>query len=471
MKFSSSPTPGPQAITQPTGSVFKKQDSLAWLTATQYLDLLQKREITVLDYAQACADFIDILEPKLSAWAWFDRDRFEALAAKVDKTIEGYRSSGGQFLPGKLTGLPVGVKDIFNTEDMPTSYGSSIFSGYTPGNDARVVTSLLSESAIMAGKTVTAEFAVHTPNGTLNPHDLSRSSGTSSSGSAVAVATAMMPVALASQTAGSIIRPASYCGVFGFKPSYGTIPRTAMLKTTDTMDSVGFMTRSVSDLSLLFDVLRVRGPNYPVVDASLADTARRKPVNRPWRVGILDGPKSRFVSKAVNRQFDLVARKLETAGCELQHLRLPVLFDRAHDTHETIYRRSLSYYFWREWENGKHEFSPRLSEMIDGGTRISFNEYESALKNQATIAKKYDEIMRDFDVVLSPSTADEAPVGLDTPDIPDHCLIFTMCYAPTISVPILNGTSGLPVGIQVAAKRFNDYDLLDFAEFLCCATA
>jgi Asp-tRNA(Asn)/Glu-tRNA(Gln) amidotransferase A subunit family amidase len=109
--------------------------------------------------------------------------------------------------------------------------------------------------------------------------------------------------------------------------------------------------------------------------------------------------------------------------------------------------------------------------MIDGGTRISFSEYESALKNQAVIAKKYDEIMGNFDIVLSPSTADEAPVGLDTPDIPDHCLIFTMCYAPTISVPLLYGTSGLPVGIQVAAKRFNDYDLLDFADFLCHAVA
>lgn len=223
------------AVVEPVG-LAGQGNSLARLTATEFLALLRTGEISAADYAHACADVIDEMEPKVAAWAWYDRTRFESLAARVDEDIAQRRAAGEKELPGRLAGLPVGVKDIYNTEDMPTSHGSGLFAGYTPGNDARAVTSLRREAAIMAGKTVTAEFAVHTPNGTRNPHDLTRSSGTSSSGSAVAVATSMVPVALASQTAGSIIRPASYCGVFGFKPSYGTIPRTAMLKTTDTLD-------------------------------------------------------------------------------------------------------------------------------------------------------------------------------------------------------------------------------------------
>lgn len=454
------------AVVEPVG-LAGQGNSLARLTATEFLALLRTGEIAAADYAQACADVIDAMEPQVAAWAWYDRARFESLAARVDEDLAQRRAAGDQELSGRLAGLPVGVKDIYNTEDMPTSHGSGLFAGYTPGNDARAVTNLRREAAIMVGKTVTAEFAVHTPNGTRNPHDLARSSGTSSSGSAVAVATAMVPVALASQTAGSIIRPASYCGVFGFKPSYGTIPRTAMLKTTDTLDTVGFMARSVPDLSLLFDIMRVRGLNYPIVDAAMADSCRRKPDARTWRVGVLDGPKSNLVAPAVCQDFAAAQSRLEAAGCELRPLRLPALFDGAHEVHETLYRRSLCYYFRMEWESGKHEFSPGLAAMIAGGTQVSMAQYEAALRDQAAIAKTYDELLTDVDVVICPSTADEAPVGLDSPDIPDHGLIFTMCYAPSLSVPLLRGSTGLPVGLQVAARRFHDYDLLDFAGFLC----
>jgi Asp-tRNA(Asn)/Glu-tRNA(Gln) amidotransferase A subunit family amidase len=455
-------------VVEPVG-LAQQNNSLARLTAKEFLVLLLKGDIQAIDYAKSCADIIDAMEPKLNAWAWYDRERFEAIAKLVDQGLTTSYSADKNELPSHLAGVPVGVKDIFNTEDMPTSHGSHLFSNYTPGNDARVVATMRRNGAIMAGKTVTAEFAVHTPNGTRNPHDLSRSSGTSSSGSAVAVATAMVPVALASQTAGSIIRPASYCGIFGFKPSYGTIPRTAMLKTTDTLDTVGFMTRSVSDLSLMFDVLRVRGPNYPIVDRALSDSSRLGKGARRWRVGVLEGPKSDLIAPAVRSSFEKVLNHLTSFGCELTTLRLTKLFDSAHDTHETIYRRSLCYYFRMEWESSKHDFSPRLAEMISGGKEISTAQYLAALSNQVAISKSYEELLENVDVVICPSTADEAPVGLDSEDIPDHCLIFTMCYAPSISIPMLHGSSGLPVGLQVASRRFNDYDLLEFSEFLCCS--
>jgi Asp-tRNA(Asn)/Glu-tRNA(Gln) amidotransferase A subunit family amidase len=372
----------------------------------------------------------------------------------------------GASLPGQMTGVPVGVKDIFNTYDMPTTHGSPIFGSYTPGNDARVVTSLRREGSLIAGKTETAEFAVHTPGQTRNPWETGRSVGTSSGGSAAAVATGMVPVALGSQTAGSIIRPASYCGVYGFKPSYGLLPRTAMLKTTDTLDSVGFMARSVPDLVLLFEVMRVRGLNYPVVNAALSETERQPVTGRPWRVGLLTGPKSECESATAKAGIRRVAQKLARAGCEVEEYTLPAEFGIAHDTHEAIYRRSLAYYFRMEWEQAREKFSPQLAEMIEAGLMIGPEAYVAALQRQIELVRLFDREMKRFDVVLCPSTADEAPVGLATPDLPDHCLIFTMCYAPSMSVPILAGTTGLPLGAQIASRRFNDYILMQFAAYL-----
>jgi len=453
-------------IFQPVGGA-GTGNSLARLTATEFLDLLRGGEVSALEYARACADVIDALESKVNAWAWYDRGRFESLAGEADQTQAAYRRDGGTGLAAGCLGLPVGVKDTFNTDDMPTSHGSSLFAGYTPGNDARPVTNMRRAGAIMAGKTVTAEFAVHTPNGTRNPYDLERSSGTSSSGSAVAVATGMVPVALGSQTAGSIVRPASYCGVVGFKPSYGTVPRTAMLKTTDTLDSVGWLTRSVADAALLFDTMRVKGLNYPIADAALNDPTRLKQPGRPWRLGVLHGPKSGLAAAAVQKSYEGVLAGLARSGCDLIPIHLPDEFHMAHDVHETIYRRSLAYYFRMEWESGQHEFSPGLAKMIDGGMSISFEQYQEALQRQTELARIYDGLFGNVDVVLCPSTADEAPVGLESADIPDHCLIFTMCHAPSLSLPLLRGTTGLPVGLQIASRRFSDFILLDFARFAC----
>lgn len=443
-------------------------NSIARLTASEFLDLLRRDEITVLEYTQACADVIDRLESDLLAWTWYRRGDFEEKARQVDAALRAFRRNGGAVgtLPGAMTGVPVGVKDIYNTADMPTCHGSTIFADYRPGNDARIVTNLRREGSIVAGKTVTAEFAVHEPGKTRNPYDLRRSCGTSSSGSAAAVATAMVPVSLASQTAGSTIRPASYCGVYGFKPSYGLFPRTAMLKTTDTLDSVGFMARSLPDLRLLFEVMRVRGLNYPIVDAAFADPERLSIGNRPWRVGVLEGPKSHLESIAVKDGVRRIARKLADQGCEVIPMRLPVEFESAHDVHETIYRRSLAYYFRMEWASHSDHFSAQLAAMFGGGEKITADEYHAALAAQARLAQQFDQWMSQADVVICPSTADEAPIGLDTPDIPDHCLLFTLCYAPALSMPVLSGTSGMPVGLQIACRRFNDYILMEFTNFL-----
>ena len=435
-------------------------NALAELTATEFLALLQNGQLTVAQYVRSCIDRIERFEPKIHAWRSFDADYVMDRASKIDAATTSHRDAH------RMTGVPVGVKDIFNTYDYPTSMGSAIMDGYTPGNDARVVSNIRLEDGIVMGKTVTAEFAVHHPGPTLNPHDLARSPGTSSSGSAAAVATRMIPVALGSQTAGSIIRPASYCGVFGYKPSFGLIPRTGVLKTTDTLDTIGFMARSVADLRLLFEVCRVRGHNYPISEKALNDPARQTIGKRPWRVGVARGPKTEFETPAARAGLDAVVGKLAAAGCETFVYSLPAAFDEAHETHERIYRRALAYYFDLEWNADASLFSDVMQGMIDGGRKIDPAQYQIDISKQRDLSRLIDGESAEFDVLIGLSTAGEAPFGLEGKDLPDHCLIWTMCGLPAISLPLLTGASGLPIGVQLVARRFNDYLLLDFAELL-----
>jgi Asp-tRNA(Asn)/Glu-tRNA(Gln) amidotransferase A subunit family amidase len=434
------------------------------LTATEFLRLMWAREISVVDYVTACADQIDRVEDKVQAWTWYDRDLFIARAREADADLARVRANGVA-LPAAY-GVPLGVKDVFNTLDMPTGHGSTIFASYTPGNDARVVTNMRRAGALVAGKTVTAEFAVHAPGKTHNPLDLRRSCGTSSSGSAAAVASFMVPIALGSQTAGSTVRPSSYMGICGFKPSFGLLPRTAMLKTTDTLDTVGLMARSPADLALAFEIMRVRGPNYPIVDREMNDPVRLKKAPGPWRVGVVTGPKSGLECQVVREGMRTVADRLQTEGHMVESVRLPAAFDAAHDVHETIYRKALAYYFKGEWSRARSEFSGVLGEMIESGFKSSPEVYHHAVNEQFRLARTMDDFLRDFDVMICPATADEAPIGISTPDIPDHNLIWTMCHLPSFSLPLLSGSSGLPVGLQVTSRRFNDYLVIEFSNYL-----
>lgn len=441
-----------------------RASTIADLTASEFLRLLGRREVSVGDYARACADRIERLDSRLKAWVWFDRGRLEERAATLDQVLAGRPAVDG--LPSALFGVPVGLKDVFNTYDMPTEMGSAIYAGYAPGNDARVVSTLRLARALIAGKTVTAEFAVHHPGPTLNPYDPTRTPGTSSSGSAVAVATSMVPLGLATQTAGSIIRPASYCGVFGFKPSFGLVPRTGVLKTTDTLDTIGWLARSVDDLSLVLEVARVRGHNYPVSEAGLAGRAARAPTGHRWRIGLVESYVDRHQDPTVAEALRALAARLEREGAAVVPFRLPASMEMTHEVHDVIYTCALAYYFRPERAAKPTLFSRRLSAMIDEGLRISGERYRQALAEQNRIARAFDDAIQSVDVLLCPSTAGEAPIGLDTIEPPDTCLIWTLCGAPVLSLPLLRGPNGLPVGVQAVARRFADYPLLDFARFV-----
>ncbi len=432
----------------------------AELTASEFLRELKDGRVSAFDYVDACAERIEKFDTTVHAWRRFDGELVRARARAIDDAL----ARGAPIRA--LSGAPVAVKDIFNTYDYPTGMGSPIMEGYTPGNDARVVSDVRLAHGVVMGKTVTAEFAVHHPGPTRNPHDLSRSPGTSSSGSAAAVAARMAPLALSSQTGGSTIRPASSCGIYGFKPSFGLLPRTGVLKTTDTLDSLGFMARSVDDLRLMFEVCRVRGHNYPISEAALGDPMRQTVEGRPWRVGVARGPKTDFEATAPRAGLDALVGTLEQAGCEVFEHTLGPEYDKAHDAHERIHRRALAYYFDLEWNADGHLFSAVMQRMIESGRAISPRQYQDDIATQRDLSRLMERDSDSFDVLIGLATADEAPVGLDGEDRPDHCLIWTMCGLPAITLPLLSGASGLPVGVQIVARRYNDHLLLRFADLL-----
>ena len=414
-----------------------------------------------MEYAQACVDQINRYENKLNVWAYFNSDIFMEKAKKIQKEIN-YKDFDEN---PKLIGVPVGVKDIFNTTDMPTEFGSKIFKDYTPGNDARVVTSLINDGCILAGKTATAEFGVHYPPDTVNPIDSSRICGTSSSGSAAAVASFMIPVALGSQTAGSTSRPVSYLGIYGFKPSFALLPRTAVLKTTDTLDTVSMLSRSVNDLKLMFESMRVYGRNYPIINRELKKKIRYTKIGKKWSIGLLNGPKSKLESSDVKKGLVRVCQTLEKNGCNIDDYFLPKAFDEAHFYHQLIYCKCLSYYFKSHLKKSKNFFSSSFINMMKYGNTVSNKKYMEACKKQNKLQKLFEKSSKKFDLIICPSTANDAPlINKSEPD--DHNLIWTLCRAPTLTLPFLKGSSGLPVGIQVTGRRFDDYKVLEFSKFL-----
>lgn len=432
------------------------------LGATEAARGIAAGRIKATDLLEACFDQIERWEPSIRAWVHLNARGARAAASAVDRKV----STGNQI--GAIGGVPVGIKDIFNTIDMPTQMGSPIWTGFTPGNDARTVHYLRMADAVIPGKTVTAEFAVHAPGPTENPHRPGYIPGTSSSGSAAAVAAYMVPVALGTQTAGSIIRPASYCGVYGFKPSFGLVPRTGMLKTTDSLDTVGWFARNAEDLRLMFEVVRVKGADYPISEAALSDPARQtREDGRPWRIALIHGPKWENAESYAHDALSAFATCLSTtAEVIVEEVEAPVELAEAHDVHATIYDRALAYYFKEEFQ--QHTLvSSNIYEIIERGNRLGLDQYQAALARQRQIALTMERLfLSGYDALLDIATGGSALEGLETVDRPDHALIWTLCGLPAVSVPAASGPDGMPLGLQLVARRYNDLLLFELLNWL-----
>lgn len=428
------------------------------LTIQEILRMSGQKDLDLVAWNQHFIDRVKQQNDTLKAWEYVREDQWLANLDEALHTTSDYNV---------LRGVPVGVKDIFNTADMPTAMGSPLWSDFTPGNDARVVHNIKFNGGVIAGKTVTAEFAVHTPNETRNPWNTDYSPGTSSSGSAAAVAAGMIPLSIGTQTAGSIIRPASYCGVFGFKPSFGTIPRTGMLKTTDTLDSVGLFATNAADCRLLFDVMRVKGLDYPYVHNRLENPDFQQPTGARWKIGIVTDQHpvfSGYSDYAVNAFQQFVAQLRAEKDLEIVHPSFGPLFIKAHDFQPVIYHKSLSYYFKKEFEN-KTLMSPVMNEIIAEGNRIEPQAYQAALQKQQQISAEMNTLLNDVDILITLSTAGHAPAFGVAIDPADTSLIWTMCGLPVINLPLFQH-EGLPFGVQVLSKKYGDYKLFDFVQLL-----
>lgn len=429
------------------------------LSITEAHKQIRSRKLSITEWVKDSLERILLIEPQSQVWAYFNPKQILEQAQKLEKSLEGKDFSG------ELTGALIGVKDIFNTIDMPTCMGSPIWKNFTPGNDARTVFYIKQAGGLIAGKTATAEFAVHALCDTLNPYHSLHTPGTSSTGSAVAVATGMVPAALGTQTAGSIIRPSSFCGIYGMKPSFGLIPRTGTLKTTDTLDTIGFFSRSPEDLQKMFDVLHVKGLDYPISHQALTDSSRQSIKDRPWRVALVKPHVWKNAEAYAQKAIEHFCQKLAAhPSIELTVKTLSEPFEKSHTIHSVIYEKTLSYYFKEEFKD-ESLISPILNEMIRRGMKLTLADYKKAIDDQQHLTTLLDSLFRDTDIFLTLSTSGEAPLR-DVTEKDDSCLIWTLCGIPTINLPIFKSPSSLPFGAQIAARRYNDPLLLKFCSFL-----
>ena len=354
---------------------------------------------------------------------------------------------------GPLHGIPIGIKDIIDTADRPTCYGSPIYEGNRPAWDAACVALLRRAGAVMLGKTVTTEFACRTTGKTTNPHNPAHTPGGSSSGSAAAVAAAMVPLALGTQTSGSVIRPASYCGVLGYKASYGDLPLPGVKPLVVSLDTLGGFARSVEDFQ------RFRA-------ALLGESAELALLNRSPKIGLCRTPQWSQTEPATRSALETAADKLSNAGAEVQGLQLPPEFDGLCDAQNTVFvvegARCLCY----ELTENRELVSETLRGVLEPGFEISRFEELAARAVIQWCQRSLESVFADYDVLLTPSAPGEAPEGLVDTGNPVFNRMWTALGTPTVNLPGHQGPQGLPVGVQAVGRIGEDEQLLSVATWL-----
>jgi Asp-tRNA(Asn)/Glu-tRNA(Gln) amidotransferase A subunit family amidase len=437
-----------------------KGSDIVRLTATDLRDRIARGALKASEAAKAHLAEIEAKDADISAWAFVDPELVMAQAEAADRL----RASGRPI--GPLHGVPVGVKDIIDTRDMPTENGTVLDAGRRPSKDAAIVERLRGAGAIILGKTVTTELAVYHPGKTKNPHDKARTPGGSSSGSAAAVAANMAPLALGTQTNGSVIRPASYCGVVGFKPSRGLVSRRGVLTQSPALDAIGGFARSVEDAALLIDAVAGYDPadrqSALAAHPQLLQTAMGKPPLGP-ALAFVRSPVWEQAEEDVKAGF---AELFETLGPAIEEVELPRAFDEAHKLHATVMLADLARHFARYFEPGREKLSDRLAGMIEEGGAVRAVDYSLALDWIEVLNAALEELFVRYDAIVTPAAAGEAPTGLDSTGSPAFSTIWTYCGVPAVTLPLLVGSNGMPVGVQIVGRRMYDGRLLRTARWL-----
>jgi Asp-tRNA(Asn)/Glu-tRNA(Gln) amidotransferase A subunit family amidase len=433
----------------------------AALTASEAARRIREGLLTSEELVQSCLEQIRAFEPKIQAWQFLDEEHALAQARALDE-----RKRNGEPL-GPLHGVPVGVKDIIDTADMPTENGTVLHKGRTPRDDAGVVTQLRAAGAVILGKTVTTECAYFNPGKTRNPHNPEHTPGGSSSGSAAAVASSMVPLALGSQTAGSVIRPAAFCGVYGFKPTHGLIPRHGILQLSRTLDHVGVFARSVDDVALLLEQLQgydERDPDTrPRARIPFGEVSREEPPLQPMFAFI----KTPHWERADADMKEAYAELQEALGAQIEEVELFPSASEGWDWQRTIMEAEMSSNLEALWIAGKDKLSERLRSLMERGRETRVIDYQRTLRRIAPTIESFDELFRErYDAILTPPALGTAPRGLGATGDPAFCVLWTLLGMPAITLPLMQGANGLPLGIQLVGRRNYDARLLRTARWL-----
>ena len=428
-------------------------------SVVEMVKAIKKGEISSEELAKSYIEQIKKKEKDVQAFEFFDEQLVLAQAKKLDALHQA-----GQH--GDLHGVPVGVKDIFDTVDMPTEDGTEIHKNNPSLNDCTVVSKLKQAGAIIMGKTVTTELAYYSPGKTKNPHDLSRTPGGSSSGSAAAVASHMVPLAIGSQTNGSVIRPASYCGVVGYKPTKGLISRHLVMQISRTLDHVGIFSNSIEDAALISEQLIGYDKQDPDTSLNpkpkLLNACAQKPPMEPV-LAYVKLPFENKLEKDAKEGFEEVKDELKGKVDEIE---LPSGFGKIPEWHKIIMESDMASSFSKEYKNSKNNLSDKIIEAIERGMRYTSVEYNNAI-SQIDVANAYfKQFFHDYDAILTPSANGEASQGLLSTGDPIFSTVWTYCGMPSISLPLLQGKNKLPIGIQLVSSLYDDERLFRNASWL-----
>lgn len=393
---------------------------------------------------ESCLEQSAAVEPEVRAWAYCGGDQSRMAARLLDQN----RPSG------PLYGIPFGVKDIIDTADMATEMGTPVFQGHRPSRDAACVSLLKEAGGVCFGKTVTTELAHFHPGKTRNPHAKSHTPGGSSSGSAAAVAACMVPMALGTQTTGSVLRPASFCGVYGYKPSFGDVNRSGVFECATSFDTLGWFTRSVEDIEIVRRAL-IRAPHQPLTPIPISQL----------RIGIFRGPTWAKVEPTTQQLIESAASELSTVAASVTDVEPGTGFDAIAQHHRTIagyeFARAIS---WERTER-KHLLSPKLLEgRCEDGLQCTYEQYAAAQEALAAERVAIAHTMQDVDVLLTPTAPGEACAGLAATGDPVCNAAWTSLHLPAVSIPAFSGPNGLPIGLQLIGGYRQDSSLLAAAE-------
>ncbi len=434
--------------------------SPARLSAFEAAEAIREGSLRSEELVQACLDQIGAVDEQIQAWAFLDRDYALEQARRCDQM----HAAG--LAQGPLHGIPVALKDIVDTADMPTENGTVLHAGRRPTEDAFIVATLRQAGAVIMGKTVTTELATYHPGKTRNPHDPERTPGGSSSGSAAGVASFQFPLAVGSQTNGSVLRPASYCGVWGFKPTRGLTSRVGVLSQSPLLDILGYFARDIRDIALITEVLAVYDARDPLMrpraKPPLQATAASEPPMPP-RIAFVRTP---VWDEAEPDAQQAVRELADLLGEHVAEIDLPEAFEHAVAWHGTIMEADIARNYAPLYERGADKMSGSLRGQIERGRTTTAVAYNDAIAKVDLLNYGLAGLFRDFDAILTLPVTGEAPVGLDSTGSPIFCTIWTLCGTPAITIPVMQGANGMPIGAQLVGAPGDDARLLRTAAWL-----